>query len=116
MIPPIVKFAAPILLVCALVTLPRLAVAQMTTEIIEAAKKGAINRQAPRPNAAKLFTDFSLGAEPQRIFGETGEYVFHPEVDHKFKKDVRDDRIVVMRLPSSEEMDNWSRKFREMFR
>jgi iron(III) transport system substrate-binding protein len=76
----------------------------------------AINRQAPRPNAAKLFTDFFLGAEPQRIFGETGEYVFHPEVDHKFKKDVRDDQIVVMRLPRSEEMESWSRKFREMFR
>jgi len=76
----------------------------------------AINRQAPRPNAAKLFTDFFLGAEPQRIFGETGEYVFHPEVDHKFKKDIRDDQIIVMCLPRSEEMESWSRKFREMFR
>jgi iron(III) transport system substrate-binding protein len=75
-----------------------------------------INRQAPRPNAAKLFTDFFLSAEPQRIFGELGEYVFHPEVEHKFKKDVRDDQVVVMRLPSNEELESWSRKFREMFR
>jgi iron(III) transport system substrate-binding protein len=75
-----------------------------------------VNRQAPRPNAAKLFTDFFLTAEPQRIFGDLGEYVFHPEVEHKFKKDVKDDQILVMRLPSNEELESWSRKFREMFR
>ncbi len=75
-----------------------------------------INRQAPHSNAAKLFTDYFLSAEPQRVFGDTGEYVFHPEVDHKFKKDVKDDQIVVMRLPTSEEMESWGKKFREMFR
>ena len=76
----------------------------------------AINRQAPHANAAKLFTDFFLGAEAQRIIGETGEYVFHPEVDHKFKKDVKDDQIVTMKLPTHDEMESWSKKFREMFR
>lgn len=76
----------------------------------------AINRQSPHPNAARLFADFFLGFEPQRIFGELGEYVFHPEVEHKFKKDVKDDQIVVMRLPSNEELQIWSEKFRDMFR
>jgi len=76
----------------------------------------AINKQAPHANAAKLFTDFFLGAEAQRIIGETGEYVFHPEVDHKFKKDVKDDQIVTMKLPTNDEMESWSKKFREMFR
>jgi iron(III) transport system substrate-binding protein len=76
----------------------------------------ALNRQAPHPNAARLFKDFFLGPEAQKIFGDLGEYVFHPEVDHRFKKDVKDDQIVVMRLPSSEEMQSWSKKFREMFR
>ncbi len=76
----------------------------------------AINRQAPHPNAARLFTDFFLSAESQRIFGGFGEYVFHPEADHKFKKDVKDDQIVVMRLPSNEELDSWSRRLRDMFR
>jgi iron(III) transport system substrate-binding protein len=76
----------------------------------------AINRQAPHANAAKLFTDFFLTAEPQRLFGDSGEYVFHPEVEHKFKKDVKDDQIVVMKLPSNEELESWSKKFREMFR
>jgi len=76
----------------------------------------AINRQAPHPAAARLFTDFFLGAESQKIFGNLGEYVFHPEADHKFKKDVKDDQIVVMRLPSNEELESWSKKFREMFR
>jgi len=76
----------------------------------------AINRQAPHPNAARLFTDFFVGPEAQRIFGGYGEYVFHPEADHKFKKDVKDDQIVAMRLPSNEELESWSKKFREMFR
>ena len=75
-----------------------------------------INKQAPHSNAAKLFTDYFLGAEAQRIFGETGEYVFHPEVDHKFKKDVKDDQIVTMKLPTNDEMESWSKKFREKFR
>ena len=76
----------------------------------------AINRQAPHPNAARLFTDFFVGPEAQSIFGTYGEYVFHPEADHKFKKDVKDDQIVVMRLPAKEELESWSKKFREMFR
>jgi iron(III) transport system substrate-binding protein len=76
----------------------------------------AINRQAPHPNAARLFTDFFLGPQAQKIFGELGEYVFHPEVDHRFKKDVRDDQIIVMRLPNNEELQTWSKKLREMFR
>ena len=75
-----------------------------------------VNKQAPHSNAAKLFTDYFLGAEAQRIFGETGEYVFHPEVEHKFKKDVKDDQIVTMKLPTNDEMESWSKKFREMFR
>lgn len=76
----------------------------------------AINRQAPHANAARLFADFFVGPEAQRIFGGFGEHVFHPEADHKFKKDVKDDQIIVMRLPSNEELTTWSRKFREMFR
>jgi len=76
----------------------------------------AINRQAPHPNAARLFADFFVGPEAQRIFGNFGEYVFHPEADHKFKKDVKDDQILVMRLPNNEELTSWSKKFREMFR
>ena len=76
----------------------------------------AISKQAPHPNAAKLFTEFFLTAEPQRLFGESGEYVLNPEVDHKFKKDVKEDQIVVMKLPTNEEMESWGKKFREMFR
>ena len=76
----------------------------------------AINRQAPHANAARLFADFFVGPEAQRIFGSFGEHVFHPEADHKFKKDVKDEQIIVMRLPSNEELTTWSRKFRDMFR
>jgi len=72
----------------------------------------AINRQALHPNAARLFAEFFLGPEAQRVFGDLGEYVFQPEVEHKFKKDVN----VVMRLPTNEELETWSKRFREMFR
>jgi hypothetical protein len=37
-------------------------------------------------------------------------------VEHKFKRDVKDDQIVVMRLPTNEELETWSKKFRERFR
>ncbi|MSP40093.1 MAG: extracellular solute-binding protein [Deltaproteobacteria bacterium] len=76
----------------------------------------AINKQSRHPSAAKLFTDFFLGAEVQRMVGETGEYVFHPEVDHKFKKEVKDEQIVTMKLPTNDDMESWGKKFREMFR
>ena len=75
----------------------------------------ALKRQARHPNAARLFADFFLGYEPQKIFGDLGAYVFHPEVDHKFKKDVKVDQIVVVRLPANEELESWSKKFRGMF-
>jgi iron(III) transport system substrate-binding protein len=76
----------------------------------------AINREAPHSNAARLFADFFVGPQAQRIFGNFGEYVFHPDADHKFKKDVKDDQIVVMSLPSKEQLESSSKKFREMFR
>lgn len=75
-----------------------------------------INPKAPHPNAARLFADFFLGPPAQRIFGDMGEYVINPEVEHRFKKDVKDDQIAVMTLPKKEELDSWSKKFRELFR
>ena len=74
----------------------------------------AINRQAHHPNAARLFTDCLLGPEAQKIFGNLGEYVFQPVVDHKFKKDVKDDQIVFVKLPSAEDLESWNKKFQEM--
>jgi hypothetical protein len=65
---------------------------------------------------ARLVADFFLSYEPQKIFGDLGEYVLHPEVEHKFKKAVKVDQIVVMRLPANEELESWSKQFREMFR
>jgi iron(III) transport system substrate-binding protein len=64
----------------------------------------AINRQAPHPNAARLFTDFFIGPEAQRIFRSFGEYVF-TRGRSQVQKDVKDDQIVVMRLPSNEELE-----------
>lgn len=74
-----------------------------------------INPKAPHRNAARLFADFFLGSDVQRIFGDQGEYVINPEVEHRFKRDVNDNQIVVMSLPSKEELDSWSKKFRALF-
>jgi iron(III) transport system substrate-binding protein len=74
-----------------------------------------VNPQAPHPNAARLFTDFFLGPEVQKMFGDHGEYVINPAVDHRFKKDVKDEQIVVMDLPKKEDLDKWVKRFRELF-
>jgi len=44
------------------------------------------NRQAPHASAAKLFTELFPGAEAQKVFGRQGKYLFHSEVDHKFRQ------------------------------
>lgn len=74
-----------------------------------------VNPNAPHPHAARLFADFFLGPEAQKIFGDHGEYVINPVVEHRFKKDVKEEQIVVMDLPKKEELDKWAKKFRELF-
>jgi iron(III) transport system substrate-binding protein len=76
----------------------------------------AVARNAPHPNAARLFADFFLGPEPQQIFANLGEYVLHPEVEDRFRSDVTDDQLVAMRVPSPAEQESWSKKFKEMFK
>jgi iron(III) transport system substrate-binding protein len=76
----------------------------------------AVSRQAPHPNAARLFTDFFLGPEPQQMVANLGEYVLHPEIEDRFTSEVTDDQIVPMRAPSPAEREAWSKKFREMFK
>ncbi len=76
----------------------------------------AVARNAPHPNAARLFTDFFLGPEPQQILANLGEYVLHPDVDDRFRSEVTDNQIVPMRLPAAAEREAWTKKFREMFK
>jgi iron(III) transport system substrate-binding protein len=76
----------------------------------------AVARRAPHPNAARLFTDFFLGPEPQQMIANLGDYVVNPEVDDRFKYEVKDEQIVPMRLPSAAEREAWTKKFREMFK
>ena len=63
----------------------------------------AVARNAPHPNAGRLFTDFFLGPEPQQILANLGEYVLHPDVDDRFRSEVTDNQIVPMRLPAAAE-------------
>jgi iron(III) transport system substrate-binding protein len=76
----------------------------------------AVSRGAPHPNAARLFTDFFLGPEPQQIIANLGDYVLHPDVEDRFRSEVTDDQLVPMRLPSPAERAAWTKKFREMFK
>jgi iron(III) transport system substrate-binding protein len=76
----------------------------------------AVARKAPHPNAARLFTDFFLGPEPQQMIANLGDYVLHPEIEDRFRSEVIDDQIVPMRAPSTAEREAWKKKFREMFK
>lgn len=76
----------------------------------------AVARRAQHPNAARLFTDFFLGPEPQQMIANLGDYVVSPEVNDRFKYEVKDEQIVPMRLPSAAERDAWTKKFRETFK
>jgi iron(III) transport system substrate-binding protein len=76
----------------------------------------AVARKAPHPAAARLFTDFFLGPEPQQMLANLGDYVLHPEIEDRFRSEVTDDQIVPMRAPSPAEREAWNKKFREMFK
>jgi iron(III) transport system substrate-binding protein len=76
----------------------------------------AVARGAPHPNAARLFADYFVGENPQEIFAKLGEYVLHPDVEGRFRKEVTDDQIVGMRAPTAAEMKIWKKKFGEMFK
>ena len=76
----------------------------------------AVSRRAPHPNAARLFTDFFLGPEPQQVIGNLGDYVLHPDVEDRFENDIKDDQLVLMRVPSHSEREAWTKKFREIFK
>jgi iron(III) transport system substrate-binding protein len=76
----------------------------------------AVSKRAPHPNAARLFTDFFLGPEPQQIIGNLGDDVLNPEVEDRFRGEVTDDQLVPMRVPSPTERDAWAKKLHAMFK
>jgi iron(III) transport system substrate-binding protein len=76
----------------------------------------AVSRRAPHPNAARLFTDFFLGPEPQQMIGNLGDDVLNPDVEDRFRSDVTDDQLVPMKIPSQSERDAWAKKLHAMFK
>ena len=76
----------------------------------------AVSKRAAHPNAARLFTDFFLGPEPQQMIGNLGEDVLNPEVEDRFRSEVTDDQLVPMRVPSPTERDAWAKKLHAMFK
>ena len=76
----------------------------------------AVSKRPLHPNAARLFTDFFLGPEPQQIIGNLGDDVLNPEVEDRFRSEVSDDQLVPMRVPLPNERDTWAKKLHAMFK
>jgi ABC-type Fe3+ transport system substrate-binding protein len=74
-----------------------------------------VNKKALHPNAARLFTNFFLEPESQRVFANIGEYVFHPDIEHRFK-DVKREQLVIMHVPAGAEFETWGKKLQEIFK
>jgi len=77
----------------------------------------AILAKAPHPNAAKVFTDFTLSKEAQQIFADQGLYVGHPDVTYpKGLTPLKDLKLMVVSPEESIKMnklveDNFRKKF-----
>ncbi len=74
-----------------------------------------VNKDALHPNAARLYIDVFLQPEPLKIFADSdGEYTVHPDVESRFE-DVKIDQLVLMDVPTSDEIKSWERKFHKIF-
>ncbi|MGH7775290.1 MAG: ABC transporter substrate-binding protein [Candidatus Binatia bacterium] len=77
----------------------------------------AILAKAPHPNAAKVFTDFTLSKEVQQIFANEGLYVGHPDVSYpKGLAPLKDLKLMVVSPDEAVKMnkpveDNFRKKF-----
>src|SRR6266545_5943023 len=76
-------------------------------------------KQEPRlgRSLADIIQPLTAGEVPVAIGYIKDKYQYPGPIEYvRMKKDVKDDQIVVIRLPSNEELESWSKKFREMFR
>jgi hypothetical protein len=64
----------------------------------------------PHPDVARLFADFFLAANAQRIFRNHIKYAKYSEVEHRFH-DTEEHLIGVMELTTRDEVDTWAKKF-----
>lgn len=75
----------------------------------------ALGQNSPHPNAGRLFIDFFLQPEILKIFAEDGEFTIHPAVKSRFE-DVTSDHIVLMDVPTTQEITDWQKRFEKIFR
>jgi len=74
-----------------------------------------VNKDASHPNAARLYINFFLQPEVLKIFADAdGEYTIHPKVKTRFE-DVKIDQLVLMDVPTTDEIKSWEKKFQKMF-
>ena len=90
--------------------------AQLKNEPLMGSARGiAIAKNAPRPNAARLFVDYWLSEASSRILAEqVGEWVLYKDVYPPIK-DIRKANVIPLRELSDDEIQRWSEVFRTIF-
>ena len=90
--------------------------AQLKNEPLMGSARGiAIAKNAPRPNAARLFVDYWLSEASARILAEqVGEWVLYKDVYPPIK-DIRKANVIPLRELSDDEIQHWSEVFRTIF-
>ncbi len=90
--------------------------AQLDGEPIMGSARGiAIAKNAPRPNAAKLFIDFWLSETSMRILAdEVGEWVLYEDVYPPIP-DIKKANVIPLRELSDTEIQKWAEVFKNIF-
>jgi iron(III) transport system substrate-binding protein len=90
--------------------------AQLDSEPIMGSARGiAIAKNAPRPNAAKLFVDFWLSETSMRILAdEVGEWVLYEDVYPPIP-DIKEANVIPLRELSDAEIQKWAEVFKTIF-
>ncbi len=80
----------------------------------------SVARDAPHPNAAKLFLDYMISAEGQKIFADNDYLPANPKVSAKDKSLIPDGVTIKRMAFTPEEIEDnmpaWNKTFREIFR
>lgn len=90
--------------------------ARLKNEPLMGSARGiAVAKNAPRPNAARLFVDFWLSETSARILAEqVGEWVLYKDVYPPIE-DIREANVIPLRELSDDEIQRWSEVFKTIF-
>lgn len=74
-----------------------------------------ISAQAPHPNAAKLFVEFVLSREGQKLMQTPGRHVAHREIPNDHTARLKDLKIVPVNPALAEKLDEYAKQLRSIF-